>query len=587
MYPQELIEEIRMQNDIVDVISQYVQLKPRGSSYFGLCPFHHEKTPSFSVNRDKQFYYCFGCGAKGNVYGFVMQIEGCDFVEATKRLADRAHIALPEPQMSAQAKEEEKLRRRLYDLHKSAARFYYDMLQSEAGAPGRAYLEKRKMTIPIQRKFGMGYAPPGRTLLYEHLKGAGFTTREMRESGLVLADKQGGGYHDRFYERVMFPIIDVQSRIIGFGGRLLEKGEPKYLNSPETAIFSKRKHLFGLNFAKDAKKKELILVEGYMDMISIYQAGFHNVVASLGTAFHPDHVKAMKKYVQDVIILYDSDEAGTNAALRAIPILVKGGMRVRVTQVPDGKDPDEFIQANGPQEFAKLLVNAVHHIAFRIGCLKRNYTDLNDPEQKVSFTREAAQALSELESDIERDVYTAQVAKMTGVEEEAIRREVEAIQGKRTQAVLLQGKRTQEVSQLPKEEKGLLEAQRDLLAVCAANLTVYEALKKCMQPEEFTNETYRRAFYLMQELWEKNGRVFEAELISYFHTVEEQALATDIFAAQIPKENPADLEKAINDEVGLLKKTRLDKLIAEVTEVEALQKYIQERERLKNLHIRV
>ncbi len=432
-YPREVIDEVRLQNDIVEVISQYVPLKQKGSTHWGLCPFHNEKTPSFSVSSEKQFYYCFGCGAAGNVFSFLMEMDNMDFPQALKALAERAHIDLPEPERSAQAVAAEQAKQRLFDIHTAAGRYYYECLQEKQGEQARAYLEKRKMDPRIARKFGIGYSPDSYDALLKHLKEKGFTLSDMLKSGLVLENRDGKGYHDRFRGRLMFPIFDVQGRVVGFGGRILAKGEPKYLNSPETILFSKSRNLYGLNFARAAKKRELILVEGYMDMLSIYQAGFHNVVASLGTAFNQEHARTLKRFADDVILLYDSDEAGTNAALRAIPVLVKNGFRVKVTQVPDGKDPDEFIKAKGAAEFSKLLVNAVHYISFEIACIRRKY-NLKNPEHRVRFATEAAEILSKLDSEIERNVYLGEVSRVTGVEEEAIRREIQKLMRKEDEA---------------------------------------------------------------------------------------------------------------------------------------------------------
>ena len=372
-YPQELIDEIRIQNDIVSVISEYITLKPKGSSYFGLCPFHNESTPSFSVSADKQFYYCFGCGESGNVYGFIMKMENCDFPEAVKRLADRARIPLPEPEYSAEAARKEKLKQQIYDMHRQAGRYYYAALHSRNGEKALEYLNRRGVEPEIQKKFGIGYAPQGRDNLYKYLSSKGFDREAMVKSGLVMESKDGRGLYDRFFNRLMFPIFDIQGRAIAFGGRIIDKGEQKYLNSPETAVFSKSRTLYGMNFAKAARKREIILVEGYMDMISIYQAGFPNVVAGLGTAFNGEHAATLRKLADSVILLYDSDEAGTRAALRAIPVLVGGGFDVKVTQVTGAKDADEFIKKYGRDAFGKLIVDAVSYITFRINVAKKYY----------------------------------------------------------------------------------------------------------------------------------------------------------------------------------------------------------------------
>ena len=590
-YPREIIDEVRMQNDIVEVISQYVPLKQKGSSYFGLCPFHNEKTASFSVNSEKQFYYCFGCGAAGNVFSFLMEMENLDFPEAMKKLAERAHITLPEPEKSAQVIAAEQTKQRLFDIHTAAGRYFYDCLQEKQGEQARAYLTKRQMDPRMARKFGIGYSPDSYDALFKHLKEKGFTLSDILKSGLVLENKDGKGYHDRFRGRLMFPIFDVQGRVVGFGGRILAKGEPKYLNSPETILFSKSRNLYGLNFAKAAKKRELILVEGYMDMLSIYQAGFKNVVASLGTAFNNDHARTLKRFADDVILLYDSDEAGTNAALRAIPVLVKNGFRVKVTQVPDGKDPDEFIKSKGAAEFSKLLINAVHYISFEIACIQRKY-NLKNPEHRVRFATEAAETLAKLDSEIERNVYLGEVSRVTGVEEEAIRSEIRKLMRKEDEAFRKEAEKRQQnlknyTAEGRKVEKGLIEAQRNLLYFASQQQGVYQILKDVLEDDDFTEDAFRKGFHYIGELWSSSGHVFPADLVSRFEETKEQKMVTEIFAVQLPTENGADMEKAINEEVRLLKRTKLDHLTATAATVEDIQRMVEERKKLESLYITI
>ena len=590
-YPREVIDEVRLQNDIVEVISQYVPLKQKGNSYFGLCPFHNEKTASFSVNSEKQFYYCFGCGAAGNVFSFLMEMENIDFPEAMKKLAERAHITLPEPERSAQVIAAEQTKQRLFEIHTAAGRFFYDCLQEKQGEQARAYLTKRQMDPRMARKFGIGYSPDSYDALFKHLKEKGFALSDILKSGLVLENKDGKGYHDRFRGRLMFPIFDVQGRVVGFGGRILAKGEPKYLNSPETILFSKSRNLYGLNFAKAAKKRELILVEGYMDMLSIYQAGFRNVVASLGTAFNNDHARTLKRFADDVILLYDSDEAGTNAALRAIPVLVKNGFRVKVTQVPDGKDPDEFIKAKGAAEFSKLLINAVHYISFEIACIQRKY-NLKNPEHRVRFATEAAEILAKLDSEIERNVYLGEVSRVTGVEEEAIRSEIRKLVQKEEAAFEKEAEKRQQnlknyTAAGGKVEKGLIEAQRNLLYYAAQHQGVYEILKGILEEDDFTEEVFRRAFRCIGELWHSAGHVFPADLVSRFEEAKEQKTVTEIFAVQLPTENGADMEKAINEQVRRLKRTKIDHLTANAATVEEIQKLVEAKKKLDSLYITI
>lgn len=590
-YPREVIEEVRLQNDIVEVISQYVPLKQKGNSYFGLCPFHNEKSASFSVNSEKQFYYCFGCGAAGNVFGFLMEMENMDFLEALKFLADRAHIELPEQEKSGQALAMEQLRARLLEIHTVAGRFFYDVLQSKDGAEALSYVENRMIKPNVSRKFGLGYAPDKRKALMEHLEEKGFSIGDMLQSGLVIENKAKDGYHDRFRNRLMFPIFDPQGRVVGFGGRIIGKGEPKYLNSPETVLFSKSRNLYGLNFAKAAKKKELILVEGYMDMISLYQAGFHNVVAALGTAFNQEHARTLKKYAEEIILLYDSDEAGTNAALRAIPVLVQNGFRVKVTQVPDGKDPDDFIKQNGAVAFAKLLVDAVHYISFEIACIQRKY-NLESPDHKVRFANEAADVLSKLDNEIERNVYAGEVSRMTGVEESAIRNEIKKRVDKEEQSFQAEAEKRRREATKPasvslKKDKALIEAQRSLLFYCAAEQSIYNSLKEILQPSDFSEELYYRVFVAIGELWQTVGNVFAAELVSYFEELAEQKQVTEIFAVQIPTQTREDLQKGIHEWVKYLKRKKIEAGIATAKTVEDIQRMKEEQRKLETLYITI
>ena len=591
-YPREVIDEVRLQNDIVEVISQYVPLKQKGNSYFGLCPFHNEKTASFSVNSEKQFYYCFGCGAAGNVFSFLMEMENIDFPEAMKKLAERAHITLPEPEKSAEVIAAEQIKQRLFDIHTAAGRYFYECLQEDQGKEARAYLAKRQMDPRMARKFGIGYSPDSYDALLKHLKEKGFSISDILKSGLVLENKDGKGYHDRFRGRLMFPIFDVQGRVVGFGGRILAKGEPKYLNSPETILFSKSRNLYGLNFAKAAKKRELILVEGYMDMLSIYQAGFRNVVASLGTAFNQEHARTLKRFADDVILLYDSDEAGTNAALRAIPVLVKNGFRVKVTQVPDGKDPDEFIKAKGAAEFSKLLINAVHYISFEIACIQRKY-NLKNPEHRVRFATEAAETLAKLDSEIERNVYLGEVSRVTGVEEKAIRMEIDKLLRKEDEAFQKEVEKQRQqnlkgyTAEGRKVDKGLMEAQRNLLYYASQHQGVYEILKGILEEDDFTEEIFRRTFGFIGELWQSSGHVFPADLVSRFEETKEQKTVTEIFAVQLPTENGVDLEKAVNEQVRLLKRTKIDHMTATATTVEEIQRMVEAKKKLDSLYITI
>ena len=345
-YSDELIEEVRSRNDIVDVISGYVRLTKKGSTYFGLCPFHNEKTGSFSVSPNKQMYYCFGCGAGGNVFTFLMQYENFSFPEAMEALAERAGIELPKQEMSAQAKKEADKRQILLEINKAAGKYYYMLLRSEHGKQAYEYFKKRELSDATMQKFGLGYSDKYSDDLYRYLRKLGYDDAILKESGLVSIDEVRGG-HDKFWNRAMFPIMDVHNKVIGFGGRVMGDGEPKYLNSPETKVFDKSRNLYALNFARQTKKPQMLLCEGYMDVIALHQAGFDNAVASLGTAFTSGHASLLKRYTKEVYLTFDSDGAGIKAALRAIPILKEVGLTAKVINMKPYKDPDEFITWSG------------------------------------------------------------------------------------------------------------------------------------------------------------------------------------------------------------------------------------------------
>ncbi len=591
LYPQELIDEIRMQNDIVSVISEYVTLKPKGSSYFGLCPFHNESTPSFSVSADKQFYYCFGCGESGNVYSFIMRMENCDFPEAVKRLADRAHIALPEAEYSAEAARAEKLKQQIYEAHKVAGRYYYAALHSRNGEKALAYLNGRGVREDIQKKFGIGYAPGGRDHLYRYLQDKGFSREVMVKSGLVMESKDGKSLYDRFFNRLMFPIFDLQGRVIAFGGRVIDKGEPKYLNSPETAVFNKSKTLYGMNFAKAARKKEIILVEGYMDMISIYQAGFPNVVAGLGTAFNSDHAKTLRKLAESVILLYDSDEAGTRAALRAIPVLVNGGFEVKVTQVTGAKDADEFLKKYGPEEFSKLLVDAVSHITFRINCAKKNY-NMENAGHKVRFAEEAARILADVPNDIERDVYTKETAEVCGIDEAALRSRVTKIMDASEGEFLKEAEKKRKRVYSDKDSrdtrpKGITEAQRRILSLSAENSRVLKAVFSVIRPEEFEEGVYQTLARRIYSDALEGKRSEPADMVSCFESLDDQNTAAAVFAARSDIDDISRLEKAVTENVRLIKKNYMDGLLSRAETAEDIKKLVEQKRKLDELNITI
>ena len=418
-YPDELIDEVRSANDIVDIIGQYVQLKRSGSSYMGLCPFHGEKTPSFSVSRQKQMYYCFGCHKGGNVITFVKDYENLSFTEAVQQLAARAGIALPEQEFSAEEKRRRDERLALLEVNRAAGAYYYYQLRTPAGKAGLDYLKGRGLSDETIRAFGLGFAGQDSRGLYRYLKSKGYSDTLLRESGLFGADERRGMY-DKFWNRVMFPIMDVNSRIIGFGGRVMGDAKPKYLNSPETKIFDKSRNLYGLHVARRSRGGALILCEGYMDVIAMHQAGFTNAVASLGTALTSQHCTLLRRYTSDVFLSYDSDKAGVNAALRAIPMLREAGITPRILKLAPYKDPDEFVKALGREALQERLDSAQNAFLFEVGVIRDRY-DMTDPDAKTRFFREVAAKIAGLETEMERENYIDAIAAAYGIEPLALR----------------------------------------------------------------------------------------------------------------------------------------------------------------------
>ena len=428
-YAEDVIEEVRSRNDIVSVISEYVKLQRKGSSYFGLCPFHNEKSPSFSVSPDKQMYYCFGCGAGGNVFTFIQEYENYSFPEAMKFLAERAGITLPEKEYSQEERRVQDLRTRILNVNKMAAKYYYYQLRTENGRQAMEYLKNRRLSDETIRSFGLGYSNKYSNDLYLYLKKQGVSDELLRESGLMNVDERNGMY-DKFWNRVIFPIMDVNNRVIGFGGRVMGDGKPKYLNSPETAVFDKSRNLYGLNVARTARKKSMLVCEGYMDVISMHQAGFKNSVASLGTALTTQHASLLKRYTDEVILTYDSDGAGIKAALRAIPMLKAAGISTRVLHMNPYKDPDEFIKTLGPEAFQERMDQAENSFLFEISILERDF-DMHDPEGKTGFYQAAARKLMEFDQELERENYIQAVAERYQISFDSLRKMVnrEAMRG--------------------------------------------------------------------------------------------------------------------------------------------------------------
>ncbi|MBD9124829.1 MAG: DNA primase [Lachnospiraceae bacterium] len=580
-YPEELIEEVRTRNDIVEVISGYVRLQKKGSNYFGLCPFHNEKSPSFSVSPGKQMYYCFGCGAGGNVITFLMEYENQTFPEAVRTLAQRAGIALPEADDSKEAKQADSRRAKLLEINKEAAKYFYYQLRTERGSVGMEYLRKRELSDETMNHFGLGYANKYSNDLIQYLKSKGYSEDLIRDAGLCNVDEKHGMY-DKFWNRVMFPIQDINHRVIGFGGRVMGDGKPKYLNSPETEIFDKSRNLYGLNFARTSRKGNVILCEGYMDVIAMHQAGFTQAVASLGTAFTSGQASLLRRYANEILLSYDSDGAGVNAALRAIGILKEAGMTGRVINLEPYKDPDEFIKALGGEEFQKRLDHAENSFFFELRQLQKNY-DLSDPEQKTAFHREIARKLCTFSEEVERENYIEAVAQKYHIGFENLRRLVGtyAAQTGLAQPVIRPKSGVQKKNTAA---EGIKNSQKLLLTWLVEQPQLYRQISKYISPKDFTEGLYEKvADRLFEEL--EQGNINPASIISMFEEEEDQREAASLFHTKLERlESTAEQEKALHDIVCAVKRNSYERDSTQLgTDVAALNRVIAGKKQLEEL----
>ena len=581
-YSEELIEEIRSRNDIVDVISGYVRLQKKGSSYFGLCPFHNEKSPSFSVSRQKQMYYCFGCGAGGNVYTFLMEYENFSFVEAVKYLADRAGIELPEVEYSKEAKEKADLRASILEVNKLAAKYYYVQLKSERGRAAYTYLKDRKLSDETITAFGLGYSNKFSDDLYKYLRKKGYSEELIRQAGLINTDEKQGVY-DKFWNRVMFPIMDVNSRVIGFGGRVMGDAKPKYLNSPETPVFDKSRNLYGLNRARTSRKPYFLLCEGYMDVIALHQAGFTNAVASLGTALTPGHASLIKRYVREVYLTYDSDDAGTRAALRAVPILRDAGISAKVIRMDPYKDPDEFIKNLGAEEYEKRISEARNGFMFSIDMLSRDY-DMGSPEGKTAFFRETAKRLMSFEDELERSNYIDAVASEYGVRRESLEKLVAKTAVSSGLAKPAVRPRRVEGKEKQKED-GTLTSQKILLTWLIDDASLFEKISHLVTPDDFTEDLYRTVAQLLYEQ-RKNGELNPAKILDHFTEEEEHREAAALFNTRIRElKTKEEREQALKETIIRVKTNSIDyrTLHLAPTDMAGLQHLMEEKRKLEDL----
>ena len=595
MYSREVIDEVISRNDIVDVISGYVKLKKNGSSYTGLCPFHNEKSPSFSVSGQRQLYHCFGCGAGGNVITFVMEYENMTFLEAVKMLGERAGVALPQTSMSEEDRKERGIRDRLLEINKIAATYYYRQLRSENGKAGLDYLKKRELSDSTINSFGLGYATQSTGNLYKLLKDKGYDDDILKESGLFTYER---GIHEKFWNRVIFPIMDINNKVIGFGGRVMGDAKPKYLNSPETRLFDKSRNLYGLNIARTSRKPNMIICEGYMDVISMHQAGFNQAVASLGTALTPGHARLLKRYTDNVLITYDSDEAGVKAALRAIPILKEAGLSTKVINMRPYKDPDEFIKAMGAEAFQERIDNAENSFMFEIRILEQQY-DMKDPESKSAFYHEVAKKLCSFTEKIERDIYIQAVAEKYMLPTQDLQRlvgkygmQMEGIRKQPTQLKTGINEKNASARGIKKED-GMKQSQKLLLTWLIENTGLYHKIKKYIAPKDFTEEIYHKVAEVLFQQFEESGEANPAKIVSMFPDEEAQKEIAALFNARIHEvESKEDREKALKETIIRIKqnsiKYRSEHLAP--TDMAGLMQLVTDKrdlEELEKLHISI
>ena len=581
IYSSEVIEEVVSRNDIVDVISGYIKLKKSGSSYVGLCPFHNEKSPSFSVSGTKQMYHCFGCGVGGNVITFVMEYENYTFPEAVKMLADRAGIALPVMEYSGEDRRERDIKTKLLEINKIAATFYYHQLKSPAGQSGLDYLKKRQLSDKTINTFGLGYAPQLTGDLYRMLKEKGYDDELLKESGLFTYEK---GIREKFWNRVIFPIMDINNKVIGFGGRVMGDGKPKYLNSPETKLFDKSKNLYGLNVARSSRKNNLIICEGYMDVISMDQAGFNQAVASLGTALTPGHARLMKRYTDNVLITYDSDEAGVKAALRAIPILKEAGLSTKVINMRPYKDPDEFIKALGTEAFQERIDKAENSFMYEIGIIEKNYKR-SDPESETAFEREVANKLVQFNEKLERDNYMKAVCRQFMIPEDGMREMVIRIG---SQGGIIP-RQTQPVRRMEparkKKEDGIRQAEKILLTWMIEDGDIYDKVSEYIQPDDFIDPLFKDVASKVYEQYE-TGSVNPAAIIGSYSDGDMHSEIAAMFSAELSESlSKSEREKTLNDTVLRVKKSSLDYKLEHAADAKTMQDIIGRQMKLNNIHI--
>ena len=588
-YSEDLIEEVRSRNDIVDVINSYVSLKKKGNTYTACCPFHNEKTPSFHVSRDKQLYHCFGCGAAGTVYTFLQQYENYTFPEAVEFLADRAGVVLPKREMTERERMEADYNSALREINKMAAGYFYYALRMKDGEPARNYLTGRGLSEDTIRNFGLGYSRMYRDDLYKYLKQKGYSDELLKDSGLVRFDeKHGAG--DVFWNRVMFPIMDLNGKVIGFGGRVMGDGLPKYVNSQETKIYEKRRHLYGFHLARRSKREGYILCEGYMDVISMHQAGFDNATASLGTAFTIQQAMLLKRYTDKVYLAYDSDGAGVNAAQKAIPILREVGISARVINMQPYKDPDEFMKNLGAEEFEKRIAQAESSLMFQVRIAAGNYNQ-QDPEGRTQFQQEVVKLVSVLKDPLERDNYIEAIANQYFIDKKKLTDSVNRYGKYQMERKQYQEAVQEETPQDTRKRERLEERKQQPQRLLLTWLVNYPAqlfpqLREKITPEDFVDEPYHRLAEQLFEQYETTGAVNPALLINQYEDMEEQMRVASVLQKTLQIEpSPEDNSLIITEIVQKVKEESIKNQLAHLQDYSKLQDLISQRGQIPNWNI--
>ena len=561
-YDDELVEQVRDANNIVDVIGSYVKLTKKGSNHVGLCPFHNEKTGSFSVSESKQMYHCFGCGAGGNVFTFLREYENFSFQESMEYLANRAGIQLPVKAISKEQKREADERQLLLEMNREAATYFYKQLREPNGNSAMKYLLNRELTNETIHKFGLGYSNKTSNDLYQFLRKKGYSDSVLKDSGLVTIDEKKGAY-DKFWNRVMFPIMDANSHVIGFGGRVMGEGEPKYLNSPETKVFDKSRNLYGLNIARTSRRKGFLLCEGYMDVIALHQAGFDHAVASLGTAFTQGHANLMKRYVKDVYLTFDSDAAGIKAALRAIPILKDSGLVPKIIHMEPYKDPDEYIKAMGAKAFEKQIEQAENAFLFQIRKSEEQY-DFKDPQSKTEFQKNIIMQLLTFQEEIERNNYMEMICDYYRYPKDSMLKLMASLSSKLPYRLDHQIS-TEQRKEKKKPDDTTLKPQQLLLTWLSDEPDIFPTVSKYIQIEDFTDPLMQQVAIMVYEQLE-NDKLNPAGIIDAF-SQEQQGQIAELFSTQLQRiETKQEKEKALKDIILRLKTNRYEKTSSESEE---------------------